>query len=247
MKSIIFTSFFSAHKHPQNNDPHVVGIKSDGTVGTDFQYIEKFYNSIVALSLDCRIFYDNLSEETVRKYTTDKVKFVKVPDFEWSNNDARFFFFEDYLEDLEGFDYVFTSDGSDVVVKKDPSELFAQYPDKKFFICRDSINTIEFPYLSFHIQFKLPNYEKFYDEHTTKPLINMGVIGGRIADMKIFLNKLTTLRRSLGSPQMNLDMFTGQFVFRNYWKDSDLLIGSPVTSDFKRYQVRRDDVYFVHK
>jgi hypothetical protein len=105
--TVILTSFFSAKPHPQN-DPHVIGIKADGTVGSNFSYIEKWYNSVLSLGLQARIFYDNLPDELVNKYQTSKIHFVKVSNTEgWSNNDFRFFVFEEYLSRHE-FQAVFT-------------------------------------------------------------------------------------------------------------------------------------------
>ena len=67
-----------------------------------------------------------------KQYTTNKIKFIKVGDFEYSNNDYRFFCFRDFLQDNE-FDVVFHNDASDVTVVKDPIELIEQNPNVDYF------------------------------------------------------------------------------------------------------------------
>jgi hypothetical protein len=42
-------------------------------------------------------------------------------------------------------------------------------------------------------------------------------------------------------------MWTGQYVFRHLLSDKKILIGEPLTSDFKKYQNDRTDVFFIHK
>lgn len=243
--TVIFTSFFSAQKHPQN-DPHLKGVKSDGYIDSSFNYIKKFYESCAALNLQVRIFYDNLTDEFVNQYSTDKIRFVKViNDGSYSNNDARFFHYEEYLS-RTSFDYVFCSDCSDVVVKKDPTELFALYPNKKFFICEDSMPLMLFPYLQWHISHSLADYERFHQNANKWELLNAGLIGGRYEDMVTFLGYQNNLRKSLGTSH-NWDMWVIQFVMRYYFSESDLQVGFPTCSKFKGYETERDDVFFVHK
>jgi len=246
MNTVIFTSFFSAKSHPQLGDPHVLGIKSDGTVGSDFSYIEKWYNSVLSLGLQARIFYDNLPDELVKERATNKIQFIKVRnETGLSNNDYRFYCYQEYLE-RNSFDAVFMSDCSDVIVKKDPSELFALYPDKKIFACADGMTLMQFPYLQWHIGHSLADYERFHQNANKWVLINMGVLGMRYEDALTFLGQLNSLRSMIGGTA-NSDMWTGQTVLRYYWQEEDLQIGEKVCSRFKGYETERNDVFFVHK
>lgn len=244
--TVIFTSFFCAQPHPQRGDQHCLGIKNDGYIDSSFNYIKKFYESCAALNLQVRIFYDNLTDEFVNQYSTDKIRFVKVSnDGSKSNNDARFYHYQEYLERFS-FDAVFMSDCSDVIVKKDPSELFALYPNKKFFLCQDGMTLMEFPYLPWHIAHSLSDYERFHQNANQWPLINAGVIGGRYDDVMTFLCQQNGLRTALGG-SANWDMWVCQAVFRLYWQEEDLQIGEKVCSRFKGYETERNDVFFVHK
>jgi hypothetical protein len=78
-------------------------------------------------------------------------------------------------------------------------------------------------------------------------LINMGVIGANYNNMLLFLNKFCETRIKLGNPEFNSDMWTGQYVFRDILSDKSLLIGYPFTSNFKKYENNRKDVFFIHK
>lgn len=248
MNSVIFTSYFSQKKHPNDpNDPWVVGRSSDGRVlQNSFSYIENWYNSINILGIQARIFHDNLDDEFINKYTTDKIKFVTVETSDYSNNDWRFFCYRNYLEDNK-FDCVFLTDCSDVIVVKEPSNILKEYPDKDFFICKDSILLSEFPYLQLHQQANWNNYIWFSIMQSRLDLINMGVIGANYNNMLLFLNKFCETRIKLGNPDFNSDMWTGQYVFRDLLSDKSLLIGGPFTSNFKKYENDRKDVFFIHK
>jgi hypothetical protein len=248
VNSVIFTSYFSQKKHPNDpNDPWVVGRSSDGRVlQNSFSYIENWYNSINILGIQARIFHDNLDDEFINKYTTDKIKFVTVETSDYSNNDWRFFCYRNYLEDNK-FDCVFLTDCSDVIVVKEPSNILKEYPDKDFFICKDSILLSEFPYLQLHQQANWNNYIWFSIMQSRLDLINMGVIGANYNNMLLFLNKFCETRIKLGNPDFNSDMWTGQYVFRDLLSDKSLLIGGPFTSNFKKYENDRKDVFFIHK
>lgn len=248
MSSVILTSYFSKKKHPNDpSDPWVIGRSSDGRVSqNDFKYIEPWYNSVNSLGLDGRIFCDNLSEEFISKYTTDKIKFIKISDFDYSNNDWRFFCYRDFLDNNK-FDSVFLTDASDVTVVKDPSCIIDKFKEIDFFICKDSIMLNEFPYLELHKQAKWDDYVWFSMLHNRLELINMGVIGASYSNILEFLNKFCEIRIKLGNPDFNSDMWIGQYVFRSCLNNKKLLIGEPFTSIFKKYEIDRKDVYFIHK
>lgn len=248
MKSVILTSYFSKKIHPNfPDDDAVIGRCSDGRVlQNDFLYIEKWYNSILKLDLEARIFCDNLVDNFINKYTTDKIKFIKVNTSEYSNNDWRFFCYKNYLENNK-FDCAFLTDCSDVIVVKTPSDILKEYPDKDYFICRDSIFLNQFGYMELHKKAGWDNYMWFLLSQSRLELINMGVIGANYENILLFLNKFCETRVNLGNPDFNSDMWTGQYVFRHLLSEKSLLIGDPFTSNFKKYEDDRKDVFFIHK
>lgn len=248
MNSVIFTSYFSKKIHPNDpNDQSVIGRSSDGKVlQNDISYIAPWYNSINELNLNGVVFYDNLSDDFISQYSTDKIKFVKVDQSDYSNNDWRFFCYKNYLQENK-FDSVFLSDGSDVTVVQDPSKIIQNFPEKDLFICKDSILLSEFPYSTLHKKASWDNYMYFLLNESRLALINMGVIGGSYENIINFLNKFCETRIQLGSPEFNSDMWIGQYVFRHLLSDKNLMIGEPFTSKFKKYEIDRKDVYFIHK
>ena len=247
MSAVIFTTYFSAKQHPQFGDPHLEGITNSGRVlDNDIAYLRKWYYSLLALDIEGRVFYDNLTDEFVSKYTTSKVRFVKVGQSPHSYNDWRFYCYREYLKS-NTWDVVFMTDGSDVTVVQDPSKLVADYPTKKIFLCLDSYKLGQFPYLEYHLRFGWDNYMFFMLNANQWDLINMGVVGGTYANITSFLDRICTIRDGIGNASFNADIWTGNYLFRNEYQEDELLIGDPVTSVFKGYQTHRKDVYFVHK
>ena len=224
--SVILTSYFSQKIHPNDlNDEFVIGRSSDGRVlQNSISYIQPWYNSVNELNLQGRIFYDNLSDDFITQYTTDKIKFIKVKPSDYSNNDWRFFCYKNYLEKNK-FDSVFLTDGSDVTVVQNPSKIIEDFPEKDFFLCKDSIQLSQFPYLAFHKNVKWENYMYFLLNDASLALINMGVIGATYNNILIFLNNFCDVRIKLGHPEFNSDMWLGQYIFRHLLSDKKLLIG----------------------
>lgn len=247
MSSVILTTYFSKNKHPQFGDPDLKGVETDGRAKqNDISYIGGFYESVKNIGLETRIFYDNLTPEFVQKYTTPKIQFIQVEDSSYSYNDYRFFCYRNYLE-THKFDSVFMTDSSDVAVVKDPAQILKEFPDTDYFVCKDSIKLFQFPYLKFHQQVGWENYMAFFVNQYEWDLINMGVIGGNYENIMLFLNTICRERIKIGTPAFNADIWTGNYTFRHLLSDKKLLIGEPFTSNFKKYEIERKDVYFVHK
>lgn len=247
-KSIICTTYFSKKKHPNDpNDNCVIGRDLDGRVmQNSIEYISPWYNSIISLNLKGIVFYDNLTQDFIDNYQNDNVSFIKVNTSYYSNNDWRFFVYRDYLSDHK-YDSVFLTDGSDVTVVQNPHEIISKYEYIDFFVCKDSINLCDFPYLSLHDQVKWDNMNWFMKNHKDLPLINMGVIGGTYENIKKFLRVFCQTRIRLGNPEFNSDMWLGQYIFRNLLSYKNIIIGEPFTSIFKNYETDRKNVYFIHK
>ena len=245
----ILTSYFSKKKHPNHpSDSYVVGRTADGKVqNNEIEYIKPWYESVDKLKLKGFIFYDNLSDAFVEQYTTQDIKFIKVGDFEYSNNDYRFFCFNDFLKENK-FDYVFHADASDVTVVKNPADLVKNHPDISYFACKDSIKIKQFgDYLGVHDKFNFEDRMMFLLNIDSWDLINMGVVGGTHEDMSNFYSKFVEVRESMGIPEFNSDMWLCQYLLRSQFKDKNFIMGEPVCSEFKQYQNEREDVYFIHK
>lgn len=245
MSVTILTSYFTGKPHPnRSDDPHVVGRMPDGFVPKNSDdYLGRWYESVRACELHAVIFHDGLSEDFIQRYTTERVRFIQVPTRPWSNNDARFFCFRDYLADQRD-DYIVHTDISDVEIVQDPEPLLRSHFD--YYACRDTVTLDEIAYLEIHERY---GWEESLQMSLSgdKPVINLGVVGGRYRIMQQFYQRFCEVREAAGEPERNLNMHIGQYLFRVRFKHRTLLLGEPFTSRFKAYEHDRQDVCFIHK
>eukprot|EP00854_Cymbomonas_tetramitiformis_P014404 gene14404-17034_t len=105
-------------------DPQRSGKKHSSS---PFQYIRNWYESVVALNLHATVLHDGLPEEFIRNCTTSRITFVKVPAdaTPLSPTDERFVLYLLYLL-RNPHAFVLLTDLSDVVLGKDPTELFVR-------------------------------------------------------------------------------------------------------------------------
>jgi len=132
-KNIIITSYYFNKPDPQRNKFY----------REDFNYIKQFYNSLINHNLDCIIFHDGLSDEFLKKYTTDKIRFIKFSHDDYktsSGNDTRYLVYLDYLKDKNtDYDKIIISDISGIEFLENP---FNQITDvNKIYVVRDRIKT----------------------------------------------------------------------------------------------------------
>lgn len=250
INTLILSSYFSIKKHPNDpSDNAVVGRGMNGKVESNsFEYIEKWYHSVIKAGVNAVLFYDDMDSGFVKKYSNDKVKFVKTNISEYSNNDYRFFCFFNYLNELKDKpDVVFHTDASDVVLVKDPGLLVFNNPDVDYFCCKDSIPLNQFPYIKVHEAFDWEDKMMFRLNYQDWWLINMGVVGGKYDNMFKFYEKFVSIRELMGSPDFNSDMWVLQYLIRSVLQPCEFIMGEPVCSEFKKYQNDRQDVYFIHK
>lgn len=246
-KSCILTSYFTLKKHPQCLDTNnkIIGIDGDGFVeNNSFEYISNFYNSVINLDLDVVVFHDNLSDEYIKKYSTDSISFVKVNDSKYSNNDYRFLCYLQWLRKHE-YESVFLVDIADVIVVRDPSLI--EINDSICF-CKDVFSLMEYRYGP--ISFSELCTSLCLDCSAIKnienlDLLNMGVIGANYKNILNFLNLFWEYRVRCGHHGENLNMSLGNYVARMHF--DRIHYGYPFCSEFKKYQTDRKDVYFIHK
>jgi len=102
---------------------------------------------------------------------------------------------------------------------------------------------------SAHLRTQIPDFEMFEEKFSSQPLLNYGIIGGKIALMMDFLKPLCAIHQSCN--QRNKSAFTchmGAFnyLIRNQFQDH-LLHGFPIHTVFEDYQNDREDCWFRHK
>jgi hypothetical protein len=249
--SVIFTSYLTSKPHPQATDPSTIGLNANGYVEPDsYEYIRGYYESVKPLGVETLIFHDGLADVFINMYATEHIRFVKVTPTSdvarLSLNDARFIYYREYLQRHSRTlpDMLFMTDICDVRVKKDPGELS---PDH--FYCGDEDGKTLGDYVSsfggggFFDVCKRYNWFPLLDP--AAPLLNMGVLGGRTLDVFHFLSRFYVERMGI-EESVNLNMPLGVRLVYEMFSDK-LKHGEPFNSRFKKFELHRSDVYFVHK
>lgn len=245
-KSCLMTSYFTKNKDPQ----YVQGMKSETTgkdgrvINNNYDYIKGLYESVKDKNLDVIFFHDGLSDEFIKLYSRNNIRFIKVPVSDYSNNDYRFMCYLHFLKEQE-YDKVFMCDGSDVTVVLDPSRMEIK---NEIMFCEEplSLNNYQYGatrYLDFHKGLNWSNLNHFI--HSNYQLLNMGVIGSNYQNAIKFLGLFCSERIKCNHRHLNINMPLGNYIARNFFEN--IAHGSPFCSEFKKFQTDRKDVYFIHK
>ena len=236
-KNLIVTSYFCNKPDVRNNT---------SAARNDVGYIGGWYDSVKALDLDAIILHDGLSSEFILEYQTDKISFRYHDTSRWSLNDERFLALETLLSEVD-CDKILMTDGSDVVINKDPFD-FINDPDLLYFgtdrpdtpLVKDNI----FAFLSWiklHRLLKLSR--ESLDHFLTFNYVNAGIFGGYAAPAAAFLIQLNQLFRQINSDTNNNMMAVNYVLWANnvrHWK------GQPFTSPFKNEDTS-SQYYIKHK
>lgn len=98
----------------------------------NFEYFKNWYQSVEELGVRAVIFCDTISDEFKIRYETDKISFVRCQLGPHSLNDERFFIFHEFVQQLKSDCYIVSTDINDVIVNKNPLELFESQSEKLF-------------------------------------------------------------------------------------------------------------------
>lgn len=123
---VILSCYFNG-----KNDPiHHSELKEKKQEANNFNYIKPLYETAKKHKQHLIIFHDNLSDEFIKKYQTDKIIFRKTQLVSnLSINDERFIIYYEYLL-KNPYKKVLSSDISDVYINKNPFELLNNYYKK---------------------------------------------------------------------------------------------------------------------
>jgi hypothetical protein len=242
-REVVLTSYFTSSPDPQRTDQSGRQLH---TVTDSFDYIYPWYVSMCHANLVGIIFHDSLSESFVNKFSTPNICFCKVKLGNYSVNDERFLVYNSFLEKNE-FSKVLMTDVSDVFIKRDPFPLFAEA--NTLYIGSDdptssTIQSNSWALTKSAIMAKEGKGKIDLNHDFLKmKLMNAGVIGGQYGLVRIFLNVLSSVIKTLDS-QANNNMMAVHYVA--YKLGLRTSIGYPLTSTFKRFEIN-SDAYIVHK
>ena len=228
--------------------------RNENLLSDNFDIIKVWYNSILKLNLDALIFHNNFSDETVKLYQTNKIKFVKVKyDTSYNPNVYRYFIYRDFFEQhKENIVNVFVTDITDVEVINNPFEQKLFLENNEHLFCGDEQKILDNEWMNDHSTHLRNNisdfriYEKKYAEST---LLNCGIIGGNINTIIALLNALVEVHNKYGESNktaFTLDMGVFNFIAKTEF-GKNLIHGLPVNSIFKEYEISNINCWFRHK
>jgi hypothetical protein len=209
---MVLSTYFTTKRDPQRNSH----LNND-----EFRYIEKWYSSIVHQGIHAIIFYDSLSDNFVRKYENEYVRFIKCKLGNFSINDERFFIYYEFLETVRNIKFVLCTDISDVVINKHPTELFETYPNK-IFLGRDNIS--KWGYNLWNIKkiklFKKKSGLRVNPSFFNFPVFNAGLIAGKYENIMCLLSRMIEVFILLNDSE-NHNMIVINWVIHNYYLPSE--------------------------
>lgn len=252
-ENVVLTCYFNQKMDPQWN----VQRQTD-----DYQYIKPWYDSMKKTNMHGIIFYDNLSENFIKKYETDKIFFKKCKYGKFSLNDERFILYFLYLKQ-NPYKQVFMTDVSDVTINKNPFLLISN-PEKLYVgsdepkllkdstWCQNKANT-----LFTAISKKYKGIDAMFSKFIKMPCYNAGVIGGYHNMVLFLLESMTHIFYMINNDNNNNMMVLNFVIYMRMLYDykfdiqinrstTHIMCGYPLTSEFKKYQTN-SRAYILHK
>lgn len=243
--NIILTTYLTSKNDPQKNpNDKNAYVKVD-----DYNYMKPWYDSMIQLNIYGIIFHDMLSDEFIKKYETDKIKFIKVHIGKYSLNDERFYIYYDFLL-RNKYKNVFMTDIRDVYIKHDPSNLMVEYEKYTLFVGSDEENMI-----IKDSSYMISKIKNFNTKHPTPipcdlyhmKTYNCGIIGGNYFTVLYLLCHMTNIMTKLDNNLNNNMIVLNYIVFLYFTKNNiNVFTGHPLNSRFKKYEFG-SSACFIHK
>jgi hypothetical protein len=220
----------------------------------DYSLVKDWADSVAAFKLQGIIFHNNFTGETCEKYTNEYISFVKIDyNAQFNPNVYRYFVYRDFLRQYSNeIESVYVSDISDVVVLKNPfiQPLFIENPLSLF--CGDEPKLLNNEWMkdhANHLRSNISDYAQYEEDFKNAVLLNCGIIGGRFPVMFEFIEKLCTIHAQYN--KNNTTAYTGDMGAFNYLVrtqfNDHILHGAPINTEFKAYEMDREDCWLRHK
>jgi hypothetical protein len=236
---------------------HISGVfdvnRSQILTDDDYSIIEQWANSISKLNLQAIIFHNNFSEETILKFQSNHLIFIKiVHDVRFNPNVYRYYIYSKFLKKFsDKIESLFVTDVSDVLVLKNPfiQPLFVNNPD--FVFCGDEQTIWDNEWMhqhGSHLRNQISDYFEIESKNKTQALLNCGIIGGTIQLIKSLIESIWQIHKFYNFN--NTSSFTGDMGVFNYTLrkkyTNSIMHGAPVNTIFKAY-VDDGVSWFQHK
>lgn len=228
--------------------------RSEMLLQDDFTIVEKWYNAIQKAGLNGIIFHNNFSDQTILKYQSTSIQFIKV-DFnsELNGNVYRYIVYDDFLKRYgHQIENIFFTDIGDVEVIKSPfDDPFFQHNTNTIF-CGDEMEVFDNEWMRAHcthLRNHIPDFLDFENQNKDAPLLNCGIIGGKTSQLILLMKALAALHNTFtisNQTKYTLDMGAFNYVVRKLFPEK-IIHGFPVNTRFKHYESNRLDCWFRHK
>ena len=255
--NVLITCYFSTKVDPMKGST-----KRQTTSGhvksNNFKLISKYYNSVKDNDLNCIIFYDNLSNTFLKKYQTDKIKFIKWDISQYpqtSINDIRFLVYKTYLTDQikagQIYDKICITDAFDVVIIQNPFKVITE--QDHLYVCQERAKTGLLTLSNsewINSRYELAFGTELTDDaeltsYLDAPPVNAGVLGGYTSSIMNLLTKMETYF-DIARKDINSNMaVTNRAAFTIF--GSKIKYGEPFCTEFKKSQTGRKDCCIRHK
>ena len=220
----------------------------------DYAVIKNWCESIIHLDLQGIIFHNNYTETFCEQFGNENITFIKIYyDNNFKPNVYRYLMYRDFLKlYIKQIENIFLTDISDVVVIKNPFEESFFKANLGVIFCGDEPKILGNEWMeahSEHLRSKIENYEEYEEKFNESILLNCVIIGGNIQVMQAFIEKIAFIHEKYNCN--NKTAFTGDmgafnYLIRTQFNDR-ILHGFPINTEFKAYQIERDDCWFRHK
>lgn len=205
----VLSTYFSSKQDP---------VRGGYQDSDNFGYIQNWYHSVLEHGLWAVVFYDKLSPDFIKKYQTEKIRFVRCQLGGMSLNDERFFIYRDFIPHLPENAYVLSTDINDVIINQNPLPLFQSSPYKLFLgrgnrrVWKNGIWTLK-ALRQFNRNFERTLPVSFLDY----PVFNPGTIGGKSENILRLFEKMCQVFEVLEDDK-NYDMQVFNYVLKeNYY------------------------------
>jgi hypothetical protein len=207
----IVSTYFTSKNDPQRREK---------IQNNNFEYLSKWYISIIDLKLTGIVFHDSLTEEFVSRFSNKNIYFIKCILNDYSLNDERFFIYLELLNIMENSDYFLFTDINDVVVNKNPLSLFKSR--NKLFLGRDNVLYWGGKNWTRNKLICLYQFNKFKIDTSFvfSPVINAGLIGGSKSLLINLFQEMNEIFLQIG-PKGNNNMVVFNFVIYNLSKSKN--------------------------
>lgn len=251
MRNIITSCFFTGKTDPQR----FAHLKND------FSLISDWYESIMSLGINAILFYDNLDNETVNKYSNQNIQFVKDDSYEKQNFSAaehRWTLYKEYFTNNR-FDNIFATDCTDLLVRQDPfGDINFLINQDNFFIGKENnprTNRLS-QWMLDQFNYCYPNDPTIRDLVLDKAILNCGIVGGKYENfikvtslMSEEILRISPTEQSCRKKNIpfTIDMGVLNYIGYKHIGDHNIVSDEPVHSLYKSYEENRGDVWFIHK